>query len=328
MIVGLALAVGFYVGLKSVTSPHFYTTEAQFLPKGSTPQGQLGALAQQFGLAVGGGASQSSQLYLDLLESRPLLWQIAQRQYSLQTETGLRRGNLVQLYRVRGRTPLIRKAAVIDILRGQVKAKSSPKTGVITVTVSAATAELAVQIAQAVLDEVNLFNLNRRQGEASAQRVFIEKRVADAQSELRQAEENLQSFLTLNREFRSPSLQLEFDRLNRVVTMRQQLYTSLAQAYETAKIEEVRDLPVITVIEPPELPIEPTAHGGTRRTLLGLLIGGLAGVLLAFARDRMATNRERQTDDFVEFEALRRDALSDLTHPWRPLRRAFSRSPS
>ncbi len=179
-----------------------------------------------------------------------------------------------------------------------------------------------------MLDEVNLFNLNRRQGEASAQRVFIEKRVADAQSELRQAEENLQSFLTLNREFRSPSLQLEFDRLNRVVTMRQQLYTSLAQAYETAKIEEVRDLPVITVIEPPELPIEPTAHGGTRRTLLGLLIGGLAGVLLAFARDRMATNRERQTDDFVEFEALRRDALSDLTHPWRPLRRAFSRSPS
>lgn len=324
MIVALALAVGFYVGLGSVTSPHFYTTEAQFLPKGTTPQGQLGALAQQFGLLSVGSTGQSAQLYLDLLGSRPLLWQIAERQYTLKTDSGTRRGNLLQLYRVRGKTPLIRKARVIDAVRGQIKGTSSAKTGVITVKVSASTPELSVQIAQAVLDEVNLFNLNRRQGEAGAQRAFIEKRVTEAQGELRQAEENLQSFLTVNRDFRSPSLQLEFDRLNRAVTMRQILYTSLAQAYETAKIEEVRDLPVITIMEPPELPIEATAHGGLRKTLIGILIGGLVGVLLAFARDGMAVNRERRTDDFIEFEALKRAALDDLVHPWRPVRRAFS----
>jgi uncharacterized protein involved in exopolysaccharide biosynthesis len=322
MIIALALAVGFFTGLRSVSSPHFYTTEAQFLPKGTTAQGQLGVIAQQFGLSVG-STGQSAQLYLDLLKSRPLLWQIAKRQYTLQTDSGTRRGDLLQLYHVRGKNPLIRKAAVIDAVTGQIKATSSAKTGVITVTVSAGTPGLAVQIAQAVLDEVNLFNLNRRQGEAGAQRAFIEKRVAEAQGDLRQAEENLQSFLTENRDYRSPSLALEFDRLNRVVTMRQQLYTSLAQAYETAKIEEVRDLPVITIMESPEMPIEPTAHGGSRKTLIGLLIGGLLGVLLAFARDGMAVNRQRRTDDFLEFEALKREALDDLTHPWRPVRRVL-----
>ena len=80
---------------------------------------------------------------------------------------------------------------------------------------------------------MNIFNLNNRQQQAGAERAFIEKRLADAQSQLSNAENNLQAFLTENRDFRSsPTLQLEFDRLNRTVASRQSLYNSLAASYE------------------------------------------------------------------------------------------------
>jgi uncharacterized protein involved in exopolysaccharide biosynthesis len=208
---------------------------------------------------------------------------------------------------------------MVDILKAQVEEAVNARTGVITVKVHAATPDLAVQIARNLLDEVNKFNLNWRQQQAGAERTFVEKRLGEAQGELRQAEENLQSFLIENREFRSsPTLQLEFDRLNRAVTMRQGLYNGLAQAYETAKIEEVRDLPLITIIEPPETPIAPDKHGGLRRTAIGLVVGIAIGILLAFAVHVVAVlARDRESDDFVEFSSLWRESVDDLKHPWR-----------
>ncbi len=44
----------------------------------------------------------------------------------------------------------------------------------------------------------------------------------------------------------------EHDRLERPVSMRQELVTAMAQAYEQARVDEVRNTPVITVIDQPE----------------------------------------------------------------------------
>jgi hypothetical protein len=37
----------------------------------------------------------------------------------------------------------------------------------------------------------------------------------------------------------------------------------------------------------------------------------------------MARNREAQTDEFLEYTELKREAIGDLTHPWRPISRAM-----
>lgn len=319
LILAVALVSGFYAGWRATRLPRLFTTEAQFMPKGGRGQSQIQGLAQQFGIAVGGGdAGQSPQFYMDLLESRPLLADVANREYRVRTDSGVITGNLAKVYRIRSRNPDVAKASVIGALRGQIDATTSIKTGVISVTVRSLYPDLSVQIARNLLDQVNVFNLNRRQEQAGAERGFIEKRLSEAQGELSRAEENLQAFLTENRDFKSsPGLSLEFDRLNRTVSSRQQLYNGLATSYEQAKIEEVRDLPVITVLEPPEYPIQPDPRGGKRRTGLGLLLGAFLGILLAFARDRIAANRDARSDEFAEFAELKRDAVSDLTHPWR-----------
>jgi uncharacterized protein involved in exopolysaccharide biosynthesis len=325
MIVVLALLSGFWAGLKSVTSAKHFTTEAMFMPKGARGQSQLSGLAAQFGVNINAGdASQSPQMYTDLLEMTALLWPVAMREYRVTTDSGVITANLQKLYRVKPDRPEVMKKKKVEALQGAVKGTVMPKTGVIFLTVSTGSPELSLQIARNLLEQVNIFNLSKRQEQAAAERAFAERQVAEKRAELRQAETELENFLESNRLYRqSPQLTLEFGRLDRQVLMRNQIYTSLLSAYETARIEEVKDLPVINIIEPPELPIGPDRRGGVKKTAIGLLVGFAVACMIAFVRDRMARNREAQTDDFVEFAELKREAIGDLTHPWRPISRAI-----
>ena len=88
--------------------------------------------------------------------------------------------------------------------------------------------------------------------------------------ELAFAEDSLKAFMFENRQFsNSPQLVFEEDRLQRQVSMRQDLVSAIAQAYEQARIEEVRNLPVITVIDHPE----PPALADPRGRLMMLVLG-------------------------------------------------------
>lgn len=314
-----------WAGFKSITSPKGFTSTAEFIPKGARGQSQLSGLAAQFGVNLGGDATQSPAYYIDLLEAKPLLWPVAQKEYRIPTDSGVITGNLLKIYHVKPDRPEVMKVKVIEALQRQIKGEIAQKTGVITLNVTTGNPQLSLQIAKNVLDEVNTFNLNNRQQTASAERAFAERQVGEKRQELRQAESELETFLESNRLYRqSPQLSLEYNRLQREVDRRNLVYSSLLSAYETARIEEVKDLPVITVIEQPELAIEPNRRGGTKKTMIGLVVGLILGCLLAFARDRMARNRAAQTDEFLEYTELKREAIGDLTHPWRPISRAIS----
>ena len=329
MIVLIALAGAAYAGYKSAQLPRVFTSESQFMPKGGRGQSQLQGLAAQFGIGGGGDPTQSPQFYVDLLRSRAVLAGVGDREFHVRTDSGMKTGNIAKIYGIRNTDSLGRAAAITNTIRGKARAVVSARTGVITLRVSDRYPDMAVQLNQALLDQVNIFNLGQRQASAGAEREFIEKRLVDAQTQLSQAESNLQSFLMENRDFRSsPNLSLEFDRLNRTVNSRQSLYNALASSYEQAKIEEVRDLPVITVLEPPDYPIQPDPRRTRRKATLGLLVGLVAGIALAFFRDRVAENRKIRSDEFAELSALKREALGDLTHPWRPFTRVVRRDRS
>ena len=125
----------------------------------------------------------------------------------------------------------------------------------------------------------------------------------------------MEEFLRSNRDLGSPSLQLRKDRLNRVVQTRQQVYTALAQSYEQSKIEELRDTPAITVIDPPVIPTEPNPRGTIGKTLKSLVFGALVGTMLAFLLDHFERAGGRESPAYQEFVSQLRGAFS------RPFRR-------
>jgi uncharacterized protein involved in exopolysaccharide biosynthesis len=80
------------------------------------------------------------------------------------------------------------------------------------------------------------------------------------------------------------------------VQVKQEVYLTLAKAYEEARIAEVRDIPVLTVIDSAVAPVRRSFPRRKLNTLLGLLlgaIGGLALVLLLPGRGGTSTSYVR-----------------------------------
>jgi capsule polysaccharide export protein KpsE/RkpR len=133
---------------------------------------------------------------------------------------------------------------------------------------------------------------------------------------LRASEDRLLAFSQANRRIQdSPDLIAQRARLERDVTMQQQIYTTLAQAYEQAKIEEVRDTPVLTVITPPEVPARPDSR---RLAVKGALLTALLllfGVGVAITTDSMRNDGD-EADRAMLGDEWRR-TRSDLLRPHR-----------
>jgi uncharacterized protein involved in exopolysaccharide biosynthesis len=310
MIAVCSLAGGAILGLASLQSNRMFVSNTTFTVRGSRTT-QASSLAARFGLtSVPVGEGQTPQFYGDLVTSRAVLGPVARKAYTVSTPTGRVQQSLASIFGIDDKNPNIAATRALDVLTSRVAVNEIGRTGVITAFARAERPEIAQQILQNVLAEVDAYNLAQRRQRASAERDFIERRLADASAALASAEEQQSNFLQNNREYgSSPVLQLENDRLLRVVRMRQQIYTGMAQSLEQAKIEEVRDLPTISVIDPPEAALSPERPLAIRRTFLGLIAGLLLGIVLAFLRERGAELRAAKTRAYTEYSALKAEAL-------------------
>lgn len=308
--------------------PRSYTSESIFVPQQrKTPAGLTG-LAAQFGVMLPSlDAGQSPAFYADLLISHELLGAVVDTRYSYPAADGLATGTLLDAYHPWGATAAIRRERAIKKLADHIDAKAVARTGVVALTVTMPSAELSQQVNQRLLDLLNEFNLQSRQTTAGAERRFTEQRLREVEADLRQAEDRLQSFLQRNRDYRnSPELTFERDRLDREVTLKQTLFSQLTQAFEQSRIEEVRDTPVITIVEHPYLPVRPDTRYVLLKGLAALILGGLIGVGLALGRELFGRAQRADATAFAEFIALRRQLGRELLRPWLSFKRTRQRT--
>lgn len=318
-LIGLAISLA---GSLRVTP--YYVTVVEFSPRGAT-SGLLAGIAAQYNLSiVGVDPSQSIEFYEGLVKSNELLRRVAAREYQVRANGRVVRGTLPSFYKIHARS----KDAEIDLaaveLRNHIGASSSHRTGIVTFFLSAPYADLAQQIGNNIVSELDVYNTERRRSQVTQERVFISKRVDESRIALSQAENDLRGFLDVNREYHSsPSLTLEYDRLQREVARRSEIYTSLSEAEERARIEEVRDTPAITVVEPATLPTSPDIGNGVRDTLLGAIAGMLVGIILAFVRERIRETEAAHSPAYAAFTDLKRETMQDLSRPLAPVGKLF-----
>lgn len=285
LLAALTLSIGVAMAL-----PRTYTTTASFIPQGRSQTSALASLASQFGLSVPfSDASRSPGFYAALLLSKNVVANVLDRTYTTSAADGAKTVTLVDYLRGRGETADLRRHSASAKLLRRVSVGVDQKAGLVRLEVKLRDPLVSRDVARAFIAEVDSFNLRSRQSQASSERRFTEGRLAEARAEARQADDELQAFLQRNRDFRtSPQLTFTYDRLVDNVNLRQQIYTSVAQAFEQARIEEVRDTPVISVVESPILPARADSPPFGRALVAALLLGALAGALLGKRADRIA----------------------------------------
>ena len=268
----------------TLLQPRSWVSASAFTPQARRSQAGLSGLAAQLGAALPlGDANQSPTFYADLARSRQVLGGVVDTPLDSSSMPGR---TLIEVYNItRGSGP-VRRERAIERLARDVQVGVSLRTGVVTLAVKARNPELALELNQRILAMINRYNLQSRQSQATAERDFTEGRLSDARAELREAEDRLQAFLLGNREVKTPALVIQEQRLRRTLTERQGAVTTLVQAFEQARIEEVRDTPVISMVEPANLPARPAPRYTLAKLLIGAVLGLLAGALVGTVRDR------------------------------------------
>lgn len=309
----LALAaIGATLGIAvALIAPRFYVSAATFLPQGSETSSSSGlaAAASQFGIRIPtGGNSWGPPVYVTLLVSRALLEPIALDTLTV-AERGGRRVPVMDLLEIKASTPALRLERTVQALGRIVTSREVKSLNAVEVTVTTQWPSVSLALAQRLVTGVNQFNVETRKSQAAAEAHFVETLAGEAERALRDAEDRMQAFLQRNRAVGgSPELAFDRDRLQRDVSLRQQVYVSLLQNREDARIRQVRDTPVITVLEEPRLPVVPRGRKAILKAFLGGLSGAMIGILAALLSHGMAEARRTKGDEAHEFFQLIEEA--------------------
>lgn len=270
--------------------------------------GALGGLTSLLGDAGGGAGAlarlkdgPSTEFFADVLTSSELLSATLRTQFTDPEAPGAKRP-LLDLIDVSGDTPERRFGNGLRKLQKRVVVVISRKSSIVNLNVTLRDPVLSAAVANRMLDLLNRFNLERRQRSSTEQRRFAQERLRTAQLELDSAERVKQSFLDSNRNYyESPRLLATYDQLDRVVRVKESILVGLTKTFEESRVAEVRDTPLLTVVDvatPPDRPLQRPLLWGGLAAVAGALLGLVTVVVLAMGdrRDVVPSARIVSTD--------------------------------
>ncbi len=297
------ILIGVIAIAASFAVPNKYRAVAQVYPEQqkSSGAGNLGAiagLASQIGVGLAAGA-QSPQFYIQVVGSRRMMEDLLVARVAPESgDSVLLRDYLDDS----GATGTAQLDKALRRLREATEASVNARTNILELAVTLRDRSIATRVVGLYLDALNRFNLASRQSQAGQRRRFAEARLREAQDSLSQVDRAVSEFLTRNRQYRdSPTLSFEYERLQRLLINYQTLYTGIRRDYDTARLDEVNDTPVLTVVDPPRVPLRKASPS---RVTAGLG-GGILGVLLVLSWAAMRAFIGRMyREDRAQFDAL------------------------
>ncbi len=257
-----AVAVVTVLYLLFLTKP-YYDSTVTILPDYGTNASmlsQLSGLASLAGVSVGNASP--TQIYQQLVTSESVLAPVIYAKYK--TEAFPDSVNLIQYDKIdpdESLPPDLQKRKMFlkemaKLTKGAVKTDIDKMTQILTVTVRMPEGQLSADVVNKTAKSLDAYIQTQMRTSAKDQRIYIEKRMTEVKDSLTRAENTLTSFNERNNNIsQSPALQLEQSRLQRNVGILNAVYLQLAQQAELAKIQEVKDTPVINIEEAAANPV-------------------------------------------------------------------------
>lgn len=261
--------------------PEYYKSTATLLPETEKSKlaalGGLSDLASLAGVSVGGDGA-LAKLYPTILNSESVLRNVLYAKY--QTKKFKEEVNLIEYWEIDETTSEVGYELALNSLREQLDISIDNKTNVVTISIETREPQLSADIVNKVIQQLDEFIRTKRTSSASEQRKWIEERLIQVKGDLEKSENKLKEFREKNRRVGdSPLLLLEQGRLMREVEINSTLYEELKKQHEIAKIEEIKNIPVINVMDSGRAPAKKERPKRTRIVLTTLLVSvlGLAG---------------------------------------------------
>ena len=233
----------------------YYTSSVTILPDyGSkeTTLSQLSGLASLAGVSVGQGAP--TDVYQNLLTSEAVLAPVIYAKYK--TEKFPDSVNLIQYFKIKPdknvppdlQRRLMFLTAFKTLSKGLLTTEVDRLTKILTVTVKMPEAQLSADVVNNIVTSLDNYIRTKRKSYATDQLLYIERRMGQVKDSLTTAEDKLRDFREQNRMVvQSPELMLVQSRLSRNVEILGAVFLELSKQYELAKIDEIKDTPIVNV---------------------------------------------------------------------------------
>ena len=338
MIAGAALASVLLGLAASVIIPPVYRAKASFVANSSSTsklQGALGGssglggIISQLGGSVGGDPSESPNFYVHLLSSRELLTRLLESRFpNPRTDNPRDSATLIDIMRIKNSDPQRRMELAVKQMTESMTTGMDAKTNLVWFSVDARWGETSAEIANRLIELVGNFDREIRVTKAKSLREFLQARHDSAQAALRQAEENQRIFYERNRGIiaTSPGLRFEEQRITREVDLASDLYVSLDKQLEVARIDEINDAALITIIDSAVVPRKALWPRYWVTLFTAAAVGLLVGLLLAGSAAILSDWRARNPQSWGYLAGAVSNAKAELTSALR-LRRRPRKSP-
>lgn len=250
-----ALVLAVSLGVLLFLVKNYYTSTVTILPDyGSkeTTLSQLSGLASLAGVSVGGGTP--TDVYQNLLTSEAVLGPVIYAKYK--TAKYPDSVNLIQYFKIKpdkSLPPNLQNrvkflTAFKTLTKGLLSTNIDRMTKILTVTAKMPEPALSAEVVNNAVESLDNYIRTKRKSYATDQLAYIEKRLGQVKDSLRVAEDQLRDFREQNRVvLQSPELMLEQSRLSRNVEILGSVYLELSKQYELAKIDVVKDTPIVNV---------------------------------------------------------------------------------
>ena len=276
----------------SLILPPIYTARVSILPQPQNKNTEvLGKLASFTGASLGMETSYE-QLYSEIVKSDRILDAVLKSQWKsymspdsiamfdiLDVSYSPEKSREMRLAEFKAKRKLREK--IISMTRDKV-------TGYVVLKVNIERdPDLAADLANFLVDRLDVYLRNFHSHKAQRQREFIEDRLATVSKELKTAEAELSQFLENNRSYTSsPALMQRYAELEREVTAQTSIWVELRRQRETARIDEHKNLVSIDVLDRATPPVKRSRPQRGTMTIGGMILGLFTAIIFVLILDQ------------------------------------------
>jgi len=267
--------VTFITGIVSIiyvlVATPIYQSVISMYPVTKDQGGPLKELAVTLGMV-----SKNDGFYLnEVLKSRRISKKIIYRKYYIESKKdsmdligyfGLNEMNVSETRKFE---------AALRSLKGSVEIKDDKETGLVNITVLSQDMKLCQDIAKSYTTAVTEYLQDEQKNQIKQSIEFSANRLIEVREELLNAEDELIKFQETNTQVGSPALSVELKRKYKKVELVQNVVILLEKQLELLKIEEVRERPVINILDEADIydkPVKPQKRKVVMANTFGMFV--------------------------------------------------------
>ena len=197
---------------------------------------------------------------------------------------------------------------VLKALNESISVSVDKKTYMISLNVVSQNPKVAADIASAIIERLQSYVVNYRTEKSRHDLEYYESLYGDAQKDYYAAQQKYARYVDANQGVVRQSVLIEGERLKNEANLAYELYNQTAQQVQVAKAKVQQETPVVTVIQPPTIPLLKTKPSKAKMLVVFGFLGVCCAALwslwgreaLASLRTSLKTEEDAQEDESPE----------------------------